>query len=205
MSGRRRHVPSILLCAMLACVGMPQGARGQAPDQPALLPSRDVTVTYRIDGVGLGGAHKVQIAYTQGGARTRMDYYRWVEATVPFMALVYDRPANRAIAIMHERRSFVERRAADSRNPGAFLRPEMGFTRLGSATVADTPCTEWKLRLPGKPEDNGTACVTADGIVLRLLPAKAGQASMTAIAIADGAATTTAFAAPDGYTRETRR
>ena len=77
---------------MVAAAALAGGASAQTPaqpqapasDQPLRLPTRDVAVIYRIDGVGMEGAHKVQITYTSRGERSRIDYFRWMEAKYPF-------------------------------------------------------------------------------------------------------------------------
>jgi hypothetical protein len=194
--GRRYALGVVVACAL------PVGARAQAPEQPALVPSRDVTVTYRLTG-GNGGqtAEKMSITYTKLGDRVRLDYYHWMESKTPYTTLVFDRPANRDIAIMEERRSYVERDAAGLANPGIYLDKSMQFTREGSASFAGTPCTEWSITAPGKPTIWRNLCITDDGVPLRLAEAPPGTRALTAIEVSYGSPAESVFDAPADFTR----
>lgn len=186
---------------VVACV-VPVAAGAQAPDQPALVPSRDVTVTYRLTG-GNGGqtAEKMSIIYTKLGERVRLDYFHWMESKTPYTTLVFDRPANCDMAIMEERRSYVERDAAGVANPGIYLDKSMQFTRQGSASFAGTPCTEWSITAPGKPINWRNLCITDDGVPLRLAEAPPGTRALTAIEVSYGSPAESVFDAPADFTR----
>jgi hypothetical protein len=189
---------------------LPGPLQGYKPDgQPAEtllpLPTRDVTVTYRLDGGGPEGAQKLQVTYAQTGERTRLDYFHWMEAKSPFLAVIFDRPGNRLIQVSFEQRAILERQIGDAANPGAFLKAEMHLTRQGPAKVADTACTVWQIRLPDRKDDADTACVTDDGIVLRLLSVDHSRASMTATAVGYAAPAKGLFEPPADFTRQTPR
>ena len=170
--------------------------------RPLLLPTRDVALVYRIDGAGLEGAQKLQVTYTLAGERTRIDYFRWVEAKYPFQSIIFDRPANRVIAVQPERRAYVERPIGDTRNPAALLRPDMRFSRQATAAIAETSCVEWQVRPANKPDEVGSACVTEDGVVLRLAAEKPSSVAMTALAIRYGPPPEGVFDPPAAFTRQ---
>jgi hypothetical protein len=79
------------------------------------------------------------------------------------------------------------------------LRPDMTFTRQGSDVVAHAPCTVWKVVVPGKADTGDTACVTDDGIVLRLSSPRESVATMTATAVHYGPTPDDAFDPPPGF------
>ena len=52
--------------------------------------------------------------------------------------------------------------------PGGFLLSDMGFKKQQLTAVAGQPCTNWVVT-SSSPEVNGTvACITDDGVLLRL-------------------------------------
>jgi hypothetical protein len=134
-----------------------------------LLPTEDVAVTYRYDGVPDGNPRQMQVTYADKGDRVRIDYFRWREANYPYLGVIFDRPANRVISLHPESKSYYERPIGNTKNPGDLLPPNSQFTRQGKAIVAHASCTEWQVVVSDKPAGNGTACVTDDGILLQRL------------------------------------
>ena len=198
----RRSVAGL---AIAVCICSAAVAWAQQPDHPLLLPKNDVTVVYRFDRIGLHDYHKWQVIYSDVGQRVRHDYFRWFEATRPFVTVIYDGPANRFITIHYESRSYSERPIGNTDNPAALLKPDMHFTRLGTSIVAFAPCTDWQVQFPDTSEEQDTACVTDDGIVLRIVPSKPNVASMTATEIHFGAPPDGAFDPPARFKREPGR
>src|SRR5271166_2015594 len=93
----RPILPGLWL-ALLPHLGWPSGAYAQQADRPRFIPTDDVAVIYQLDGIGgADGPRKMQITYAEGGERVRIDYFRWLEAKYPYLALIFDRPANRLI------------------------------------------------------------------------------------------------------------
>jgi hypothetical protein len=195
----------ILLGSLTALLPGPwslPGARAQQPDRPPELPTKDVTVHYRLEGVVPGYPRAIQITYGGAGAEVRLDYFRWLEAKYPYLTLIFDRPADRLISVHPESRSYADRQIGNIHNPGAFLSPNMTLTRQGVEMVAHAPCTVWKIAVPGKADDGGTACVTDDGIVLRLASKVPTPTTMTATTIHYDAPPEGAFTPPEGFKRE---
>jgi hypothetical protein len=171
-------------------------------DRPQVIPKSDVAVIYRFDGVAKNYPRKLQITYTKAGERVRIDYFRWFEAKYPYLTLIFDRPADRLISVQPERKVYFDRPIGDNHNPGALLSDDMTLTRLGTEVVAHAPCTVWKISVPGKEDDGGTACVTADGIVLRVSATKPTVKTLIATDIRYGAPPDDVFDPPKRFTRE---
>ena len=145
---------------------------------------------------------KLQITYSDVGERVRVDYFRWVEAKVPYLTRIFDHPANRLITIYPERKMYAERAIGDAGNLGTFFRENTVFRRLGNSVIANAQCTEWGVDVPGG-EPGDTACVTDDGIALRIASASPSFVSLTAIAIHYGSPPQGFFDPPGGFRRET--
>lgn len=191
--------------SVVVLLGIPASAGQAQPAQgPVMLPTRDVAVTYQIDNVPSGAAQKLEVAYSKSGERVRIDYFRWVESKSAYQSVVFNRPDDRIMLVLPESKTYVESPIGDSTNPGAFLKPGMQFSREGTATVANTPCTEWQTRQPGKNDDLGVACVAADGVVLRLAAAKPTDPSLTALQVQYVSRPDTLFDAPAGFRRIAR-
>jgi hypothetical protein len=202
-SGRRTL--EALLVAMVPTLCGPLGALGQAADHPLQLPTGDVTVVYQFDKVPMDGPHKLKLTYTDAGQRVRADLFRWMEAKYPYRSTIFDRPANRLITVEPERRAYIEREIGSSDNPGEFIKPDIHFARQGTATVTHATCTEWVVTAPGKANDQDTACVTDDGVVLRVASKRPSVASLTAIDVHYGAPPNDVFDPPAGFRKVTAR
>jgi hypothetical protein len=142
-----------------------------------------------------------QVTYAEAGERVRIDFFRWIDAKVPYKSVIFDHHKNRLITVNPEGKTFTEDPAADG-NPGALLRTDVMFSRQGKAVVAHAPCTEWLVQAPGTKDEQDTACVTDDGIVLRLVSSKPNALSMTAIAIHYGTPPDGTFDLPAGFKRQ---
>jgi hypothetical protein len=160
---------------------------------------------YRFDRVGMNDYHKWQVTYADGGQRVRHDYFRWAEAKYPFVSVIYDGPANRFITVHFESRSYSDRPIGTTDNPGQLLKASMNFTRLGTSVIARAACTEWSVGFPGETDEQDTACVTDDGIVLRVDPNKPSVGMFTAIAIHYGVPPDGMFDPPPTFKREPAR
>jgi len=178
-------------------------ALAHAQDKPSFLPTKDVIVTYRVSGGDMGnGAQKLQVIYTAHGQRERIEYFRWAESKYPFGALIYDRPANKVIAIDGDKRVFVERSTADVKAPEArYTGPGMHYTRKGTATVANQPCTEWELQTADKNDPGGTMCIMDDGLILRTTRAGASEPTMIAVSVVYSTSPDSVFSPPADFTR----
>jgi hypothetical protein len=196
-----RRIPAGLLVALLQSLWSTSSVGAQV-DRPLSLPKADVTVTYRFDNMPYGGPRKLRITYAKGGELVRVDIFRWVEAKYPSKWNIFDRPGDRLITVEPERRAYAERSIGNNPNPGALLGADTHFSRQGTDTVAHAPCTEWKVEAPGESNDQDTACVTDDGIVLRLASKRPSVASLIAVDIHYGTPPDDLFSPPKGFPRE---
>ncbi len=194
---------AVLLAAALAGSTVSQGGWAPAADKPLALPTRDVAVIYMVTGSDpIGVAQRFQVTYSDGGARTWVDYFRWREAKYPYDTVIFDRPDNRLVAIMPELRTYIERPLGNLTNPGMFVQPGMRFTRKGQATLVGKTCTEWTVSVPPKNDDAGTFCVTDDGVALRMVFGKDFDVSLTATVVFYGPPPAGVFDPPTGFVRQ---
>jgi hypothetical protein len=72
----------------------------------------------------------------------------------------------------------------------------MRINRVGKDTVAGVVCTVWDVR---GPRGGGTACITADGLLLRVQGSQPGEApAMEAVSVAYGPQPADLFTLPAG-------
>jgi hypothetical protein len=184
----------ILLLAVAVSV-----AAARAQDKPLFAPTRDVTVQYNLTGADQqNGAEKLQVAYADGGQRVRMDYFRYPEAKNPFGSLIYDGKARQVLMILPEEYTYIVRDAGKVANPSKLLDANMEFKRQGTDTVAGVNCTQWLITAYGKP---GSACVTDDGVVLRIARTEPKPGAMEAYAVAYGSQPDDVFSVPLDFKR----
>jgi hypothetical protein len=73
----------------------------------------------------------------------------------------------------------------------------MNFTRKGVVTIAGQSCTDWRV-LNGSAEE-GTACVTDDGLVLRATRNKPSEGAIVAIDVRYGPPSAGSFTPPPDF------
>ena len=154
-------------------------AAAWAQDRPAVVPTRDVDVTYHAQGIDqrmrwLAAGHKLRIDPPGAGVFMIVDY------DAHRMAMV--RPSDgKAVNL-----------PAPAGLPGT---GGGGYVRRGADMVAGLPCTDWITR------DNGgadaTVCFTGDGVMLRA--EKGGHVLVEATRVAYAAQNPADFVVPPGY------
>ena len=148
------------LLAALPPAALPSVARAQ--DRPRIQPSRDVAVTYRVEGAaasavpgGIPGA--LRLSWDAAGQRLR------AEPEGRTQAVIVDLRAHSAQVLDTMLRSALTLSVRD-----ADLQPltldGARLTRRGDEVVAGLPCTDWAVQ---SPRGAGTVCFTADGVALR--------------------------------------
>ena len=172
---------TILAFALLAASGpvLGQGAGGQ--DRPALVPTRDVDVTYHAQGIDqrmrwLAAGHKLRIDPPGAGVFMVVDY------DAHRMAMV--RPA--------------DRKAVDLPSPGELpgaAGPSGTYVRRGGETVAGLSCTDWDTR--DNSGATATVCFTGDGVLLRA--SKDGKVLAEATSVAYAPQNPADFVVPPGF------
>ena len=184
----------VLLSA--AAVSGPVGLAA-AQERPRVLPSRDVSAVYALDGAASraipGGAPgSVTLRWNAGEQRLR------IEAEGRSQVLLVDLRGHSAVILEQTFRTamrlpFSERSAQRLRLDGA------RFTRQGQDTVAGLGCTVYAVQ---HPQGRGTMCLTADGVPLRADGQVDGrQGGFLAQAVDYAKQPAALFRAPDGYAR----
>jgi len=158
---KQRLATALLATTLLAASAANLAAQttNQAQPRPNLLPTRDVAVTFQLQ-----GSDKIQgdinASWLSSQRLLRVD-----NASAPGWVLVEER-TRRASMVMPQG---LVMRLPDSPEVAMLMQnPESQgrITRQGRRTIAGQGCTDWRLdRNDGK---GGVACLTADGVLLRL-------------------------------------
>lgn len=177
---------TIPLLAMLAAVP------GWAQERPATRPSDDVAVTYRVQATTPAGAPEartIHMYWTGHGSRLRLE-----TEGQPSFALI-DFTASRATMVMLPRKVYMQVPFDPQHAPGLDIPPDATVARLSSDNVAGTSCTIWEMR---GPKGGGTACIAADGLLLRVRGLNDGPPALEAVAVAYGPQPASLFEVPAG-------
>jgi hypothetical protein len=165
-----------------------------ANDQPPLIPTRDVAVTYHVQD-SQGAPHVIHMYFDAADQRVHID----VSDRPGF--LVIDHKANEVMMVNSATHSYVQVPAPPAMGNLMFRNPDLHLTRKGTETVAGHSCTIWQLNQANSA--GGDACITADGVVLSGRPANAPSANtgLEAVSVVYGPQPASLFAAPSGYQR----
>ncbi|MBV9735670.1 MAG: hypothetical protein JO209_07145 [Acidisphaera sp.] len=147
----RHHV----LIGLLALAGLARPAAAQ--EHPPYLPTRDVAVTYRIARVNQTGFSEAHLYFSASADKGRLEQ----EGATSYG--IVDPAAKRMTIVMLQRHAYLELPYDIATAPGFVLSDRMTFTRAGTATIAGLACTVWTVQ---SDTITGTACVTADGVLL---------------------------------------
>ncbi len=180
-------------CSMLAVtMAILAATPVSAQERPAIVPSRDVTVDYRIDAKSSAAVpSKVHVEIQAGGNRIRVE-----PPDLPGYLLV-DRSSGQIVMVMAQQRMFVDMPADAARIRMFTIGDSTKFTRKGSETIAGQRCTVWDVQDGGR---SGTACLTADGVLLRGATVERGHSSgLTATAVKFGPLADSVFAPPPDF------
>jgi hypothetical protein len=178
-----------LAATLLALAALPAAAQ----DRPPLHPSRDVSVTYRVEGgpAGPGGPMEMRLSWLNAERKLRMDMPGGQGWTVTELG------TGAAFMVQDQARMVMQMPPDPSRPNPATPPANMRFTRGGTETLLGQRCTVWTMR---SPEGEGEACVTEDGVMLRSRGAAAGASgSMVATEVSYAAQDPARYRAPQGY------
>lgn len=141
--------PAAALAVLLSEVSL------DAQEQPELLPTRDVDITYRVTRPHQPKIEE-RVRWSAGAHRERVD-------GPDGSATIFDRDANEITLIIPKSRTYRQLEG-EPRGP---IEPEKGavLTRGGDGKVAGFACTEWSWVEEGEKH---TVCATPDGVPLRL-------------------------------------
>ncbi len=162
-----------------------------AQERPAVRPMHDVSVTYRLRGVDPNGRpelRKVRMSWTDQGRRMRLE----IEGQSDFTLVNYE--TSNITMVMLQRELYIELPFDPQHAPGLDIPAGVGMTEAGTDIVAGTRCVVWNLSGPL----TGTACITPDGLPLRLRTTASGEAAMEAVSVAYGPQPPDLFTVPAG-------
>lgn len=160
-----------------------------AQDRPPLFPTRDVAVTYRMTG-GPQPGMEMTMSWLAAGQLMRVD----MPGGMGFM--VADQANQRGFMVMEAQRMIMDVPMAQAAGHMQAMQ-NARFTRGGNETIAGTSCTVWRFEAP---QQNGTACITADGVMLRSQSSVSNQqVTMEAVRVAYGAQDPSRYQRPQGY------
>jgi hypothetical protein len=178
----RLAVAAVLLAAA--------AAPASAQNAPRLTPTRDVAVTYRVQ----GEQKPLRIAWLASEQRLRMDL---PDAGNAYMIL--DRRANRGMMVMPEDEMVMDMpmNRPGTSSPMMEPGPNARFTREGTDRVAGQNCTVWRYQ---DGADTGRSCITDDGVMLRGEGRSGGhQGKIEAVEVSYAAQDASRFRPPANY------
>ena len=176
--------------AILAAALLVVPVAAQAQDRPQIFPTRDVAVTYRV--TGRGPAAELTMLWSAAQRLMRMTMPEGVGYVVT------DHQNQRGFVVMEAMRAIMDIPLSQA---GGFQRDleNARFTRGSTEKIAGHDCTVWRYQGQGQAQE-GEACITADGVVLRASGAARGQAgTMQAVRLAYGPQDPGQFRRPQGY------
>jgi len=152
MTGLRSSAASLLIAAGAAV----------AQERPLIQPSRDVSVTYRVEGAaadvvpgGIPGA--LVLSWDAAGQRLRAGPQGRSQA------VIVDLRAHSAVVVDTVLRSALTLPVRDG-DLAPLTLDGVRLTRQRDVTLAGLACTEWAVQ---SSRGAGTVCLTADGVALR--------------------------------------
>ncbi len=162
-----------------------------AQERPAVRPTHDVSVTYRLRGVDPNGrpeSRQIHMSWTDQGRRMRLE----MEGQSDFALVDYE--TSHITMVMLQRELYVALPFDPRHPPGLDIPADVSMTEAGTDMVAGTRCVVWHLNGPLA----GTACITPDGLPLRLRTTATGEAAMEAVSVAYGPQPANLFTVPAG-------
>ncbi len=160
---------------------------GAAQERPAITPTRDVDVIYRVPQPNAAAASRAleqRMRYTAASRRQRVD------PPTPGLYVIMDFAAHRMSTVRPG-----ERMALDMPTPADAGASIASFTRKGEARVAGVDCTIWLTQ-----DAVGAAtevCFTSDGVMLRA--AGAGRLLLEATSVRYETQDAALFVVPGGF------
>ena len=171
----------------------------RAQQRPLVQPTRDVAVSYQVRGVAVPsmppGPHRMEVAYSAAEQRVRVE-----SPSYPQVFALVALAARTVLLVLPATYSYLQ---LPMRGPEMALLaddPGLRFTRAGAAMVAGLRCTLWRIADTGASGRHGTACLTADGVLLRGDDGPGGR-SVVATSVRYGHQPAAGFMPPPGFHR----
>lgn len=177
---------------LLAGAAVSMTVLAAAPDRPALVPSREASVLYRVTNADTP-AVEVRVTTAAGGSPMRLDMpdstYMLVDASAGRMAMVV--PGEQMVLNLPYQ---------DGPQTHFQLNDRMRFTRRAPGTVAAVRCTTWDVVVDS---GRGSMCISDDGILLRSsgMDGNGRRNLIEAVSVSYAPATPDEFAPPADFSR----
>lgn len=171
---------------------------GAAQERPPAMPTRDVAVSYKVDDAP-PTVDTVAWLASEGRIRTEG------KSLINRVAHLIDTRGGGVVVVVDADRTFQDlgKEAAVMTRDILPVQPAAKLTKEGADSVAGHPCTVWRIEPEGEgdPDEARRACVTADGVPLRLLEGSGAEASTLYVAtrVAYGPQDPARFRVPAGY------
>lgn len=177
----------------VAALGLLTALPAAAQERPAVRPSHDAAVVYHVQVAGPDGAARsrtLHMYWTGQGTRLRME----LEGQPGFELI--DFATNRMTMVMVDKGAYLEVPFSPGNAPGLTIPPGVALTRQGTDVVAGAQCTIWGMQ---GAHGGGTACITPDGLVLRVRGQGHGDAAaMEAVSVVYAPQAPGLFTVPPG-------
>ena len=168
-----------------------------AAEHPPVRPAHDVAVTYRIQTIGPDGSPAsriLQMYWTANGTRLRLDS----QDSAGYELIDYG--ASKMTLVLNARKVALNVAFDPHVAPGLNIPSDATMTKSGTGMMAGTPCTDWTI---AAAQYTAHACITQDGLVLRLSKAANATPALEAISVAYGPQPPSLFSIPPGYNQIT--
>ncbi len=175
---------SVLLAAIATLIPL-AGAQAQPRE-----PTRDFAATYTMQ----SGADSTTMTMAYSVALNR----HRIEIADAGMVMIHDRVAGKVLMLNEQMRMVMEVPLTPQQSQLLTIPPDASMTRKGSDRVAGIACTIYDIVHKGG--QSGTACISADGILLRA-QARQGerQGTMQATRVELATQAPAKFQAPEGW------
>lgn len=142
------------------------------------MPTRDVVVTYKVDDTP-PTVDTVAWLASQGRIRTEG------RSLINRVVHIIDTRSGGVVVLVDADRTYHDlgKMAAVMTQDIILVRPDTKLTREGTDTVAGQACTVWRIEAQeDSPDEARRACITADGVPLRLVEGSGAEASTLYVA-----------------------
>jgi len=171
-------------------------APAHADEHPAIFPTRDVDVIYRMVQADAPGGPRMleqRMRYDVASRRLRVD------PPSPGLYMIVNYATHHLETIRDEQRMVMEMDAPGGLPGGPGTSASASFRKHGVGQVAGLNCTEWETKdASGQP---ALVCLTTDGVLLRAVGG--GRVLLEAASVTYGAIDPAAFTVPAGYSHVT--
>ncbi|MBL6079705.1 hypothetical protein JMJ56_16930 [Belnapia sp. T18] len=165
-----------MITAFVAILAVPPAL---AQERPPAMPARDVTVTYKVDETP---PTVDTVAWLASEGRIRTDG----RSLINRVAHIIDTRSGNVVVLVDADRTYHDlgRMAAVMTQDIVLIRLDRKITREGVDTVAGHACTVWRIETDdgNDPDEARRACITADGVPLRLIEGSGADASTLYVA-----------------------